>query len=222
MRLPVEITLLFDLRTDWRVLTVTLLLSIATGVLFSLIPALQSSKPQLVPSLKDESSMAGFRRSRLRNTLVVLQVSLSLVLLISAGLIVRGLQAAQKVRPGFNPENAVALTFSVVLQGYDEARGRAFYNQVLERGAALPEIERISMVDNLPLGMNYNSSGVYVEGSEFTSVSNMPLVVPFSTGPGYFDVMNIPLRGRDFRMDENKVESRAAIVNETFARRFYP
>ena len=106
LRLPTEIALLFDLRVDWRVLTFTLLLSVATGILFSLIPALQSSKPQLVPALKDESSMAGFRRSRLRNALVVAQVSLSLVLLISAGLIVRGLQAAQKVRPGFNPENA--------------------------------------------------------------------------------------------------------------------
>ena len=77
--------------------------------------------------------MAGFRRSRLRNALVVAQVSLSLVLLISAGLIVRGLQAAQQMRPGFNPENAVAISFDVSLQGYDETRGRAFQQQVLER-----------------------------------------------------------------------------------------
>ena len=83
--------------------------------------------------------MAGFRRSRLRNALVVVQVSLSLVLLISAGLIVRGLQAAQKVRPGFNPENRVALSFDVVLQGYDESRGKAFYQQVLERARSLPQ-----------------------------------------------------------------------------------
>jgi predicted permease len=158
----------------------------------------------------------------LRNALVVLQVSLSLVLLVSAGLIVRGLQAAQRVRPGFNPQNAVALTFSAVLQGYDETRGRAFYNQVLEKSAALPQVERVAMVDNLPLGLNYNSNTVYIEGAEFSSASNLPLVVPYSTGPGYFDVMNIPLRGRDFRMDENRVESRVAIVNETFARRFYP
>jgi ABC-type antimicrobial peptide transport system permease subunit len=91
IRLPSEVTLLFDLRTDWRVLTFALVLSIVTGILFSLIPALQSSKPHLVPALKEESSMAGFRRSRLRNFLVITQVSLSLVLLISAGLIVRSL-----------------------------------------------------------------------------------------------------------------------------------
>src|SRR5213076_236583 len=141
IRLPSDVTLLFDLRMDWRVLSFALLLSIGTGILFSLIPALQSSKPQLVPALKEESSMAGFRRSRLLNFLVVAQVSLSLILLISAGLIVRSLQAAQKMRPGFNPEDAVAISFDVSLQGYDEERGRAFQKQMLERARALPQIE---------------------------------------------------------------------------------
>jgi predicted permease len=212
--------LLFDLRTDWRVLGFALLLSIATGILFSLIPALQSSKPQLVPALKDESSMAGFRRSRLRNFLVIAQVSLSLVLLISAGLIVRSLAAAQKMRPGFNPENAVALSFDVSLQGYNEERGRAFQKQVLEHARALPQIESAALTDNLPLGLNYNSSGIYIEGTEFTGASNLPIAIPIDSSPGYFDAMGIPLRGRDFRDDENKKENRVAIVNETFAKKF--
>ena len=220
IRLPSDITLLFDLRTDWRVLTFALLLSIATGILFSLIPALQSSRPQLVPALKDESSMAGFRRSRMRNFLVIAQISLSLVLLISAGLIVRGLQAAQKMRPGFNPENAVAISFDVSLQGYDEERGRAFQKRVLERARALPQIEIAALTDNLPLGLNYNSSGIYIEGTEFTGASNLPIAIPIDSGPGYFDAMGIPLRGRDFRDDENKKENRVAIVNETFAKKF--
>jgi macrolide transport system ATP-binding/permease protein len=222
IQLPTDISLLFDLRLDWRVLTFTLVLSVATGILFSLIPALQSSKPELVPALKDEASMAGFRRSRLRNSLVVAQVSLSIVLLLCAGLIVRSLQAAQKMRPGFNPESAVALSFSVVLQGYDEARGRAFYKQVLEHAAALPEVRSVAFTDNLPLGLNYNSSTVYIEGAEAVGRSKLPSVIPFATSPGYFDAMGIPLRGRDFRMDEDKRENRVAIVNETFARRFYP
>ena len=220
IRLPSDITLLFDLRTDWRVLTFALLLSIATGILFSLIPALQSSRPQLVPALKDESSMAGFRRSRMRNFLVIAQISLSLVLLISAGLIVRGLQAAQKMRPEFNPENAVAISFDVSLQGYDEERGRAFQKRVLERARALPQIEIAALTDNLPLGLNYNSSGIYIEGTEFTGASNLPIAIPIDSGPGYFDAMGIPLRGRDFRDDENKKENRVAIVNETFAKKF--
>lgn len=221
IRLPSDVTLLFDLRTDWRVLTFALLLSIATGILFSLIPALQSSKPQLVPALKDESSMAGFRRSRLRNFLVIAQVTLSLVLLISAGLIVRSLQAAQKMRPGFNPENAVAISFDVSLQGYNEERGRAFQKQVLERAKALPQVESAALTDNLPLGLNYNDSTIYIEGTEFKGASSLPIAIPIESSPGYFDVMGIPLRGRDFRDDENKKESRVAIVNETFAKKFF-
>src|SRR5437764_3095230 len=221
IRLPSDVTLLFDLRTDWRVLGFALLLSIATGILFSLIPALQSSKPQLVPALKDESSMAGFRRSRLRNLLVVAQVSLSLVLLISAGLIVRSLQAAQKMRPGFNPENAVAISFDVSLQGYDEQRGRAFQKQVLERAQTLPQIENAALTDYLPLGLNYNNSTIYIEGTEFKGASSLAIAIPIESSPGYFDVMGIPLRGRDFRDDENKKESRVAIVNETFVKKFF-
>ena len=222
IRLPIDVALLFDLRTDWRVLTFTLVLSIATGIVFSLIPALQSSKPQLVPSLKDESSMGGFRRSRLRNALVVAQVSLSLVLLISAGLIVRSLQNAQKMRPGFNPEKAVAISFDVSLQGYDETRGRAFQQQVLERARALAGVESAALTDYLPLGLNYNDSTIYIEGTEFKGASNLPVAIPFESTPGYFDVMGIPLRGRDFRDDEKSKEQRVAIVNETFARKFFP
>src|SRR5947208_2782526 len=173
IRLPSDVILLFDLRTDWRVLSFAVLLSIGTGILFSLIPALQSSKPQLVPALKDESSMAGFRRSRLRNFLVVAQVSLSLVLLISAGLIVRSLQAAQKMRPGFNPEDAIAISFDVSLQGYDEQRGRACQKQVLDRARALPQIETAALTDYLPLGLNYNDSTIYVEGTEFKGASTL-------------------------------------------------
>ncbi len=219
IRLPSDITLLFDLRTDWRVLTFALVLSIATGILFSLIPALQSSKPQLVPALKDESSMAGFRRSNLRNLLVIAQVGLSLVLLISAGLIVRSLQAAQKMRPGFNPEKAVAISFDVSLGGYDEVRGRAFQKQVLERARALSQVEYAALTDNLPLGLNYNSSSIYVEGTEFKGASTLPIAIRIESTPGYFDAMGIPLRGRDFRDDENKKESRVAIVNETFVKK---
>ncbi|MFL6528270.1 MAG: ABC transporter permease [Chthoniobacterales bacterium] len=220
IQLPSDVALLFDLRTDWRVLAFTLVLSIATGILFSLIPALQSSKPELVPALKDEASMAGFRRSRLRNTLVVAQVSLSLLLLISAGLIVRSLQAAQKMRPGFNPENAVSISFDVSLQGYNEERGRAFQRQVLDRAKALPQIENAALTDNLPLGLNYNSNTIYIEGSEFKGASTLPMAIPYEGTPGYFDVMGMALRGRDFRDDENKKENRVAIVNETFAKKF--
>jgi macrolide transport system ATP-binding/permease protein len=220
--LPIDIALVFDLRIDWRVISFTLALSILTGLVFSLIPSLQSSKPALVPALKDESSMAGFRRSHLRNILVVAQIALSLVLLISAGLIVRSLQAAQRMRPGFNPENAVALSFDVGLQGYDEAKGRAFQKQVLERVRALPGIESAALTDNIPLSLNYNNTTIYLEGQPAASSSDLPLAIPASVSPDYFRTMGIALRGRDFTEQEEKIENRVAIVNETFARKFFP
>jgi putative ABC transport system permease protein len=222
IKLPTDFALVFDLRIDWRVIAFTLALSVLTGLVFSLIPALQSSKPELVPALKDESSMAGFRRSRLRNSLVVAQISLSLVLLVSAGLIVRSLQEAQRMRPGFNPENAVALSFDVGLQGYDEPKGRAFQKQVLERIRALPGIESVALTDNIPLSLNYSSSTIYLEGQPTVSSSELPLAIPTSVSPDYFRTMGIALRGRDFTEQEDKLEMRVAIVNETFARRFFP
>src|SRR3954466_2524648 len=115
VKLPTDIAIIFDLRLDWRVFLFTFALSLVTGVMFSLLPSWQASNPNLVPSLKDETSLGGFRRSRLRNALVVAQIALSLLLLIATGLIVRSLQRAQAMNPGFNPENAVAVSFDLGL-----------------------------------------------------------------------------------------------------------
>ncbi|MFL6514825.1 MAG: ABC transporter permease [Chthoniobacterales bacterium] len=221
IKLPTDIALVFDLRTDWGVLVFTLALSLMTGILFSLLPALQSSKPALVPALKNESSMAGFRRSRLRNSLVVVQVALSLVLLVSAGLIIRSLQVAQRMRPGFNPQNAIAISFDVGMQGYDDTRGRTFNRQVLERARSVPGVRSVAFTSTLPLALDYNSNTIYVEGQPLTSRSKLPLAIPYSVSPGYFDTMAIPLRGRDFLASENTKDSRVAIVNETFSRKFF-
>ena len=222
IKLPMDIALVFDLRLDWRVMLFALGLSILTGVVFSLLPALQSSKPALVPSLKDDAKLGGFRRSRLRNSLVVAQVSLSLILLACAGLIVRGLQAAQQMRPGFDTQNAVAISFDVGLQGYDETKGRAFQRQILERARAIPGVRSAALTSSLPLALNYSSSGVYLEGQPATSASNLPLCIPTSVSPGFFDTMGIPYRGRDFAENEDKKESRVAVVDEIFATKFFP
>lgn len=222
IKLPMDIALAFDLSLDWRVLLFTFLLSLLTGIVFGLLPALQSSNPNLVSSLKDDVAAGGFRRSRLRNTLVVAQMALSLLLLICAGLIVRSLQHARSMNPGFNSENAVAVSFDVGLQGYDEAKGRAFQQRVVERVAAIPGVQTTTLVTNLPLSLNYNSTNVYIEGQPFVSSSNLPSVIPNSIGLNYFQTMGIALRGRDFTAQDKEKESRVAIVNETFARRFFP
>jgi predicted permease len=222
MKLPTDLAFVIDLQLDWRVLAFACGVSLATGIAFGLLPALQSSRPDLVPALKDEKSMAGFRRSRLRNGLVVVQVALSLVLLVCAGLVVRSLQVAQRTRPGFTPENAVALSFDLGLQGYSEEKGRTFQKQLLERTQSLPGVRSVALVSTLPLSMDYSYSSIYVEGQSVTTSTNLPVAVPNEISPNYFRTMDIALRGRDFSDHDDKEQSRVAIVNETFARRFFP
>src|SRR6185436_11592354 len=115
---PLDIPLASELHIDYRVLLFTATVSLVTGVVFGLIPALQTTNPDLVPALKDETSIGGHRRSWLRNGLVVFQVSLSLLLLICAGLVLRGLQRAQLLNPGIVAKNAIELSFDLNLQGY--------------------------------------------------------------------------------------------------------
>ena len=222
MKFPSDLPLIIDLRVDWRVLVFAFGVSLATGIAFGMLPALQASRPQLIPALKDEKSLGGFRRSRLRNALVIVQVALSLVLLVCAGLVVRSLQVAQKTRPGFNPENAVTLSFDLGLQGYTEEKGRAFQRDILRRGQTLPGVRSLALVGTLPLSLDYSYTSIYVEGQAATGTSNLPVAVPNEISPNYFRAMEIPLRGRDFTDRDDQDESRVAIVNETFARRFFP
>ncbi len=220
---PVDFNLLIDLRPDWRVMAFTLIVSFITGALFGLAPALQSSKVDLIPALKDEAGLGGYRRSRFRNGLVVAQVALSLLLLIAAGLIVRSLQQVQMIGPGFEVENRITMSVDLGLQGYDEARGREFYKQLITSVESLPGVRAASYLDSLPLNLDFNGGIIYAEGQPFTRASDLPTVQYGLVWPRYFETMGIPLlEGRDFTMQEDKEESRVVIVNETFARRFWP
>src|SRR5262245_51647918 len=218
----IDFNLLIDLRPDWRVMVFTLVVSFITGALFGLAPALQTSKVDLIPALKDEAGLGGYRRSRFRNGLVVAQVALSL-LLIAAGLIVRSLQQTLMVGPGFEVENRITMSVDLGMQGYDEARGREFYKQLISRVDSLPGVRAASYVSALPLNLDISIHGIYVEGQQYTRASDLPVLPSGSVWPRYFETMGIPLlEGRDFTMQEDKEESRVVIVNETFARRFWP
>ncbi len=220
---PIDFNLLIELAPDWRVMAFTLIVSFITGALFGLAPALQASKVDLIPALKDEAGAGGYRRSRFRSGLVVAQVSLSLLLLITAGLIVRSLQQVQLIGPGFQVENRVTMSLDLGLQGYDEARGREFYKQLMTRVESLPGARAASYASALPLNLDFHSGSIYVEGQPVTRSSDLPIVPYESVWPRYFETMGVPLlEGRDFTAREDKEESRVAIVNETFARRFWP
>jgi putative ABC transport system permease protein len=220
---PVAFPLLMDLQPDWRVLSFTVILSMLTALLFGLLPALQATKPELVPALKDESALGGYRRSRLRNSLVVAQVALSLVLLVAAVLVVRSLQHVQVMSPGFNPENVVALTMSLRLQGYDESKGRQFQQQVIERVQTLPGVKSAAITNLLPLSLSRTDRYVFIEGAPLTRGAQTPSSLYSYVSPGYFQTMEIPVvEGRALSEWDRADAPKTVVINETFARRFWP
>src|SRR5262245_52831758 len=217
-----------DLRLDAQALGFTVLLSFVTALLFGLAPALQASKPDLIPALKNEApTMApGRRRLRslsLRNALVVAQVAVSLVLLVGAGLFIRSLQHVQRLDLGFKTEDRLALTFNLAMQGYDEARTREFVARAVERLDALPGIESASAANFLPQGVMGFSAPVETEGRPSAPDAGPTFVTDQLVGLDYLRTMGTRLvRGRDFTAQDTSVAPRVAIINERMASRFFP
>lgn len=215
----------YDLALDRRVMGFTLLLSAVTGIIFGLLPALQASRTDLVSTLKGEGPLlsSGMRRLSMRNLLVVGQVALSLILLIGAGLLVRSTRNVQEMNPGFEPKQIMLASVDVGIQGYDEAKGRGFFKQIVERVKSLPGVEAASMAGPLPLDAYSNGAGLTVEGY-VPRYENERLNVSYSTvGHDYFQAMNTPIvEGRSFTEHDGQNSPRVAVVNETLARRFWP
>jgi macrolide transport system ATP-binding/permease protein len=220
---PTEIPLTLELRVDWRVLIFSMIVSVITGVLFGLVPALQATKPDLTPALKDAASQSGARRSLLRSGLVVAQVAVSLILLISSGLTLRALQRLRAMNPGFNPENALMMNFDLSLQGYHEDAGAQLRKQLLNRVESLPGVRSASITDFMPLSMNRNGTTILIEGRPQERGVNAPSAMQSDVGLKYFETIGTPLvAGRDLNEQDQEGKTRSAVVNETFARRFFP
>jgi macrolide transport system ATP-binding/permease protein len=220
---PMDIALTLDLRLDWRVLSFVVSLAVLTGIGFGLIPALQASRADVVSSLKEDTSGGRRRRAWLRSGLVTLQVALSLVLLITAGLTIRSLQHTSRLGPGFDPENALAMSVDPGLQGYDEARGETFYRQMAERVRTLPRVKTAGIISVLPLSLDASTTSVYPEGQPEPNAAEMPSAMYNSVGPGYFAAMGIPLAGgREFTDNDTEKSQAVVIVNQTVAQRFWP
>jgi macrolide transport system ATP-binding/permease protein len=219
---PLDIPVSSTLHIDHRVLIFTLGVSLLTAVIFGLLPALRSSKPDLVPALKDEISAGSSRRSLLASGLVVSQVALSLLLLIGAGLVLRGLLRAERINPGFIPQNAILLSFDLGLQGYDGERSKIFKQQLLERVRALPGVQYAGLADYLPFDIMTRSSNIYAEGGTQERGVDPPSALRGSAGPGFIQAFGARLlQGRDFTTADNATKQKKAIVNETLARRIW-
>jgi len=209
---------------DWRVLGFAALLSLLTGVFFGLAPAIQSSKPDLIPALKDEMASAGSDRRwlTLRNLLVATQVALSCIVLVGAGLCVRSLRNLVAIDAGFEPSKVVVMSVDLALNGYTEERGRQFYSELLERTKALPGVEAASLARIVPLGGNGMRIGLEIEG--YTPPTGESITFDFNlVGPDYFKTMKLPIvRGRAFTPQDDAKVKRVVIINETVARTYWP
>lgn len=210
--LPISV----DVAPDWRVLLFTLALSIVAGVGVGIAPALRSTGNKVATGLNLYARAGSYSKSRLRNLLVVSQVSFGLLLLIIAGLCVRSLRNAHSVDPGFQVDHALVASFDLSTAGHNQERGESVEKQLLERLRALPGVASVGFADHLPLGAQTNQGGFEVNGKDIT--------FDFAAiGPGYLQSMGIPLlKGRDFTARDNRSGPAVLIVNEAFARKAWP
>src|SRR5215475_12292607 len=209
---------------NWRVIPFTFLVSSLTGLLFGLVPALQASKPDLIPALKDEGPLrpdsAGFKGSR--RTLIVAQVALSVVVLAGAGLLLRSLEKLLAISPGYNPDNVLVAELELPMSKYDVARSEAFYRQLLERLRALPDVQSVAMANYTPLGGTVGLSTFTIEGQP-VKPEEMRTTDTNTVSADYHELMGIQLlQGRGFTEQDRKGSPHVAIVSEAFARRYFP
>src|SRR5262245_55855712 len=213
---------ILDARLDWRVFAFTTILSILTGLLFGLVPAWRSSKPNLTVALKVESGAAGAARTRGRGALVSAQIALSLVVLVCAGLCVRSLFALQRIDAGFETAKVLVMGLNLSLNGYKEEQGRQFYANLLERASALPGVEAASLARIVPLTRSGMRMSVGIEG--YTPADDKPINFDMNfVGPRYCATMKLPLvAGREFTANDNAGAALVVIINEAAARTYWP
>lgn len=221
MHLPVGL----PLGVDGAVLVFTLLLSIATGVIFGLAPAWRGSQADLTQSLKEggRGSGPGAGSHRLRDLLVISEIALATVLLVGAGLLVRSLRNAERTGPGFNPGHVALAAFDLRGSGYSGGQARDFFDRLMQRIRAVPGVESASLERYVPLwftGRWYQ--GTQVEGYTPEPGEDMGIDANM-VGPGYFHTLEIPMAaGRDFTEQDRPGAPLVVIVNQTMANHFWP
>ncbi|HKY03324.1 MAG TPA: ABC transporter permease [Blastocatellia bacterium] len=208
---------------DLRVLAFTLAVSVATGVVFGLVPALASSKPNISETLKEGGRGATDSRGRARNALVVAEIALALVLLVGAGLLIKSFAQLMRVDPGFNPDRVALMDVALPYARYGENPKRAeFFRQAVERIRSLPGVESVGINYSAPLSGADASNVFAIEGQPPLADGEWQSANLGTISPDYFRTLEIPLvRGREFT-DQDSLDSQpVAIVDETMVRRYF-
>jgi putative ABC transport system permease protein len=208
---------------DWRVLGFTLGVSLLTGLVFGLVPAMQLSKTDLTESLKEgRGAGGGARRNRIRGVLVVAELAIAVVLLVGAGLLIQSLWRLQHVSSGLEAQNVLTLNVALPETRYPEEKQARFYSDLLSRVRTLPGVQSASAVAPLPLSGDRFVISFQIDGRP-VAPKDEPSADVFISEPGYFRTMGIPLiRGRDFEVRDEHKSAPVVIVNESFAKKFFP
>jgi predicted permease len=215
-----------DCSFDWKVFSYTMAAAVFTGILVGLWPALRAGRTDVNTMLHEggSSHQAGPARHRLRSLLVVVQVAGSLMLLIAAGLLLRSLIRAEHMFLGFDPDHVLNVMLDPHQIGYDQARTKSFYRELVRRIGALPGVESASLARTVPVAYPSESSPIYVEGHPLANSRDVPEEISFNgIDPAYFATLRVPLlRGRTFRDSDDEAAPRVAIINQTMAKRLWP
>jgi putative ABC transport system permease protein len=207
---------------DWRVLGFTLLVSVLTGVVFGLVPAFHSSRTELTESLKERGSGEGARRNRTRNVLVVAELAIAVILLVGAGLLIQSLWRLRQVSPGFNSDNVLSLVVGIPEVKYPAEKQARFYRDLVGRIESLPGVRSASAIIPLPLSGDLFSISFETEGRPVPK-GDQPSADFFAVDLGYFKTMQVPfVKGRDFTERDDNHAPGVVIVNQTFAKKYFP
>ena len=222
--LPLPIPVTLDLGLDGRVLAFTLGVSIVAGALLGLVPALQSTRPDMVGALRSESAGGGQPgQLRWRNALVIAQLTISLVLLVGAGLFLRSFQQVQSVDPGFGREPTAILTFLTPSTRFTPDAARVYARRLFDRFRELPGVEAVGAISNLHLHpLNTSSSDFNVDGFEPPTDHGAFIADRAEVDPGFFEAAGVEiLRGRNFNDADRPDTQAVVIISEAMARRFW-
>ena len=222
---PSEVPRLHEIGLHVPVFLWTLAISVLTGVLFGLAPAVQASRPDLNTALKESSGRnpGSFQGSGLRNLLVVSEVAVALLLLVGAGLMTKSFLRLQQVDPGFDATNVVSMNIALPTSKYRQEQVMTFYDQLFERVKNLPGVKSVAGINPLPLSNSNVSSRFVVEGAPFVALADRPFAGVRVVTPDYFQTMSIPeLKGRSFTEQDREKTPNVIIVNEALASRYWP
>jgi macrolide transport system ATP-binding/permease protein len=225
IQIPTDLPISISPQLDGRVLLFSLLCSVASAIVFGLAPALQSSKPALIPALKSAESgqMSVGRRLVGRNALVIGQVAMSMILLIAAGMLMDGFRHALVLDPGFRTDHILTMQFDTSLVRYTPTQSHDFFRTLADKVREVPGVRGLTFASTVPLSPATDIENVAPEGHQFPKGQSAARILTSVVDENYFEVMHTPIvRGRSFMVTDKEGAPGVAIINEEFAKTYWP